>query len=77
MLVKPTVKMANHLHICFLLTFLSQKVNKTKMYRNACTHCCDDVQCSALSVAFNCVVVMSEPSGEVIVIVTRSIDTNL
>jgi len=67
MLVKPTVKMADHLHICFVLIFVSQKVNNAKIYWSACAHCCDYVQCSALSVGFECVVVVvvvvPEPSG--------------
>ena len=60
MSVKPTVKIAND--ICFALTFLSQKVNRAKIYWSECAHCCDYVQCSALSVGFECVVILPQPS---------------
>jgi hypothetical protein len=63
MLVKPTVKMANHLHICLVLTYLSQKIHMAKIYWSACAHCCDYVHCSALVVGFECVVAVPEPSG--------------
>jgi hypothetical protein len=62
MSVKPTVKIVEDLHICFALTFISQKVNRAKIYWNVCAHCCDYVQCSALSVGFECVVILPQTS---------------